>query len=132
MSPRSTFQSCGSSSSEHLRMNEPKRVRRLSCCVLQALSCVSLTRMERNFSISNGFLFRPTRFCRNRIGPGEESLTPTAQTSSAGEQRISPSAEPTMSNRRLTKAFAKLSSGMRRIFSSGMPLRSSNWGWLGM
>src|SRR5207302_11185341 len=78
ISPRSTLNSCGSSSSAVRRMKRPNGVRLSSpstppgaepCSGRKPWPPVRLTRIERNLSMSNTCPSRPTRRWRNSTGP---------------------------------------------------------------
>ncbi len=103
MSPLSTENNCGSSSTRSLRITFPTRVTRLSPAVAQrgTPSFSASVRMLRNLTTLNGRLPRPMRSCRYSIGPALSSLMARAATAMIGsEMRISTEA-PRMSNTRL-------------------------------
>ena len=66
------------------------------------------------------------------MGPGEESLTPTAANSMSGEVQMISISDPMMSMARLRKALPMLSSGMWRRLTSETPPISSIAGREGM
>src|SRR5881396_3110333 len=61
------------------------------------------TCMERNFMNVNGTPYRPIRFWRNRMGPGEESLIATAMARKMGDRMINAMALPATSMARLIR-----------------------------
>ena len=112
MLPSRTLNSCGSSSIDVARINEPNFVFLGSPSWLHATSESVFTRIERNFSMVKGLPSLPTLFCRKSMGPGEERRTPIAAISIIGDVRIIRAREPMMSTARFMAAFAGLSSGV--------------------
>src|SRR5687767_8303423 len=113
MSPRKTFQNCGSSSNENRRIHLPITVIRGSFLILNVTpsSCLFLasrstsrasasTRIERNFSIMNSRPCRPTRICRNSTGPPSSSLINTAMMAKSGLRKTSAPTLPTRARAR--------------------------------
>ena len=101
-------------------MNAPNLVRRGSASVLQAVSLTALSRMDFSLYIVKTFLLSPTRFCLNITFPPIVIFIISMLTSITGEVSISSTSEPTISRARLSAAFPMLSSGMRRMFISGI------------
>jgi hypothetical protein len=88
MSPSSTFSSCGSSSSFHLRRNNPIQV---NCSLLFVATAerAASTRWHivRNFRIVNVVPSLPIRSCKKSIGPGDVTQTAKATTNEIGTVR---------------------------------------------
>src|SRR2546428_2095507 len=85
MSPRSTLQSCGSSSIFAQRSHAPNRKMRGSWCAVMALRYAPCsTCMVRSLNIVNSRPRSPTRGARYRIGPGLASRMPSAATARSG------------------------------------------------
>ena len=123
MSPRSTFQSCGSSSMLVMRRNRPTRVMRGSCsrsshslCRLRSSSSArrasASATIVRNLTTRNGLPPRPIRLWRNSTGPGDSSLTAIAAAIQSGAVMSSSPSAPTMSIARLKIRFERASEGV--------------------
>ncbi len=97
ISPRSTFRNCGSSSRLVRRRKAPTRVTRGSpgaAWVTPASVCATI---DRNLKTWNGWPSMPSRACRNRTGPGEDSRTARAMASSSGDNPSSTASANTRS-----------------------------------
>ena len=76
--------------------------------------------IERNLKTSKRSLFRPTRRCRNRTGPGESSFIASAHAASTGDSTTTATTPATRSNARLRRSAEWPSTG-RGTVSSGIP-----------
>ena len=91
ISARTTFQSCGSSSSLNLRKIRPIFVTRESpCAVIEGPEILCL--IVRNLNRRNGFPSRPTLICAKKIGHPLSHKVAIAITKSIGESMKSPHA----------------------------------------
>ena len=98
ISPRSTFRSCGVSSSLLRRSHRPRLVTLAGePRSNRPFSAAASSRIERNLSSRNGRPPRPIRNCRKRTGPGEVVFTRMASRSMAGARRTIAEAEIPMS-----------------------------------
>lgn len=106
MSPRSTFHSCSSSSSELRRRKRQNQPISPSFATLHrvAASCASAGRWVRNFSRVNGSPSRPIRSCRNTTPGPSPSRNATAHTSSSGLTSNSSAPDTTTSSSLLPNA----------------------------
>ena len=82
------------------------RVRRGSSCTVHIVSLVEAcsTFMVRSLYITKSFPLSPTRSCRNKTGPREESLISKASASMRGPVKIMAQDEKTTSKARFDKA----------------------------
>src|SRR5262245_38018006 len=102
MSPFSTLNSCGNSSSLVRRRKRPVRVIRESPAVVIAGPVRSLpTAIVRNLYRRKVLPCWPTRSATWKTGPGESSFTRTPMTARIGLRTVSPTADATRSNPRL-------------------------------
>ena len=143
MSPRSTFQNCGSSSRLVLRRKPPIGVTRGSLVSLNsacgppnslrrsldepgdvlagAVRVVGVHAHVRNFSIVNGLPRSPTRVCLKKTGPGDVSRKRIAITANSGDKRVSSARLPMMSRARLN-LYGGTSGDAGSGRCSGLPL----------
>src|SRR5581483_2151436 len=92
MSPRTTFQSCGSSSTDRRRSSRPMRVMRVSplSTANPAPTFSAPTIIVRSFRSSKSTPSLPTRVCLYSTGPPSWSFTASAPAASTGLVRTSP------------------------------------------
>src|SRR3972149_99288 len=102
MSPQSTLNSCGSSSSDVRRRHRPTGVTRGSFEILNTgpstslrsssmdWSCSALTTIVRNFNIRKRRRLRPKRSWAKKIGPGLVIFTATAAATREGSEGCPP------------------------------------------
>src|SRR5580704_4585426 len=101
MSPRSTFQSCGSSSTLDRRSKAPNRVMRSPSG--KSRPCRSRwSVMVRNLRTKKGTLLKPGRCWRNRIGYPICSHIKKVTATSNGESSTRPTIDTTTSNPRFS------------------------------
>ena len=104
ISPRSTLNSCGSSSILLRRRSLPILVIRRSPEAVIFSPCLSAPRtMLRNLMTWKGLPFWPTRHCRKKIGPRDSSRTASAQRRRKGAAITNTAAAPAESNILLPK-----------------------------
>ena len=136
MSPRSTFQSCGSSSMLVRRRRPPTRVMRGSALILKIAPSTSLrcarasrsasapVRIVRNLTMRKTLPPRPWRSWRKKTGPRLSSLIAAAQTASNGLISSSPAPASVTSKARLSTRTLR-DRRMSGRFTTGIP--SSSW-----
>ena len=116
MSPLTTCQSCGTSSSLNLASQTPMRVKRSSSSVVIALPLAPLC-ILRNLSIASLRPLKPARSQRKKAPPGESStISRLASAISGTSTSSSPPATQTSSAR-----FAARSARRSRRAGSGVP-----------
>src|SRR5712691_9235090 len=105
ISPRSTFQSWGSSSTFTARSQAPNGNTRGSSALVMRLESERRRRcMVRSLNMMNGRWSRPTRSARYRTGPGDDRRMPTAASATSGAVATSARAASARSSRRLATA----------------------------
>src|SRR5213592_292637 len=105
ISPRSTFQSWGSSSSFTARSQAPNGKTRGSWAPVMRLESERRRRcIVRSLNMMNGRRSRPTRSARYRTGPADDRRMPTAARATSGAVTTAASAASTTSTRRLATA----------------------------
>src|ERR1700686_2669629 len=101
ISPRSTLNSCGSSSILDRRSKRPHGNTRGSWLPVMGLPASSATVIERNLNIENVLPCRPARGARKITGPGLLTRMPRATSSISGLSTMSAATAAAMSNSRL-------------------------------
>src|SRR5437879_2104177 len=105
ISPRSTFQSWGSSSTFTARSHAPNGNTRGSRGPVMRLESERRRRcIVRSLNMMNGRRSRPTRSARYRTGPADDRRMPTAARATSGAATTAASAASTTSTRRLATA----------------------------
>src|SRR6266550_1992220 len=105
ISPRSTFQSWGSSSTFTARSHAPNGNTRGSRAPVMRLESERRRRcIVRSLNMMNGRRSRPTRSARYRTGPADDRRMPTAARATSGAATTAASAASTTSTRRLATA----------------------------
>src|SRR2546426_11513398 len=105
ISPRSTFQSWGSSSTFTARSHAPNGNTRGSRGPVMRLESERRRRcIVRSLNMMNGRRSRPTRSARYRTGPADDRRMPTAARATSGAVTTAASAASTTSTRRLATA----------------------------
>src|SRR2546426_7156943 len=105
ISPRSTFQSWGSSSTFTARSHAPNGNTRGSRGPVMRLESERRRRcIVRSLNMMNGRPSRPTRSARYRTGPADDRRMPTAARATSGAATTAASAASTTSTRRLATA----------------------------
>jgi hypothetical protein len=114
ISPRSTFQSCGNSSSFQCRSFAPRGViRESSPAVIRAPAS---RRMDRNFTSPNSFPPRPTHVSMNSTGHPSRQRIASAHASNTGDSKTI----RTPATMRSMRAFAALLAYRLIIYFSGV------------
>src|SRR5579862_6740988 len=136
ISPRTTFQNCGSSSKESLRRIRPVRVIRESpTFTANPAPIVSApTTIVRSFRSSKSTPSLPTRVCRKKTGPPPSSLIASAAKPITGDATTSATPPITTSAARFTPlppAMESCPKKPRPVAGTGrVPKRQATW-WAG-